>query len=109
MTALPIPSSIPLSEERGVLLARLTDGLDAAALHWLSGYAAGLATQQLRGTRALQVVPATEAFAAESPRVEGDSPNASRMRPNPPASRCGCCAPTPIRPVNSGTNAIWCS
>jgi sulfite reductase (NADPH) flavoprotein alpha-component len=72
MTALPIPSSIPLSEERGVLLARLTDGLDAAALHWLSGYAAGLATQQLRGTRALQVVPATEAFAAESPRVEGD-------------------------------------
>ena len=73
MTALPVQSSIPLSEERGVLLARLTEGLDAAALHWLSGYAAGLATQQLRGTRALQVVPATEAFAVESLRIEADN------------------------------------
>ncbi|HEV2606860.1 MAG TPA: assimilatory sulfite reductase (NADPH) flavoprotein subunit [Xanthomonadaceae bacterium] len=73
MTALPALSSIPLSEERGVLLARLTEGLDAAALHWLSGYAAGLATQQLRGTRALQVVPAAETFAVESQRVEADN------------------------------------
>jgi len=71
MTASPVPSS-PLSEERGVLLARLTDGLDAAALHWLSGYAAGLATQQLRGTRALQAVPAVETSAVEPLRVEAD-------------------------------------
>jgi sulfite reductase (NADPH) flavoprotein alpha-component len=73
MTALPAHSSIPLSEERSVLLARLTEGLDPAALHWLSGYAAGLATQQLRGTRALQIVPATETSAADSPRVEADT------------------------------------
>ncbi|MBS0571297.1 MAG: flavodoxin domain-containing protein, partial [Proteobacteria bacterium] len=36
---------IPLAEPRRELLARLVDGLDAAALNWLSGYAAGLAEQ----------------------------------------------------------------
>jgi len=51
------------------LLARLTDGLDVAALHWLSGYAAGLASQQLRGVRALQSVPLSEA-----PLADADSP-----------------------------------
>lgn len=74
---LPVQPSIPLSEERGALLARLTEGLDAAALHWLSGYAAGLATQQLRGTRALQVVSVAETPAVESLRAEAD--NAARL------------------------------
>lgn len=50
----PIPA---LNEERSALLARLTDGLDAAALHWISGYAAGLAA---RGAPALAVVPARD-------------------------------------------------
>ncbi len=34
---------IPLAADRRELLARLVDGLDAPALRWLSGYAAGLA------------------------------------------------------------------
>ncbi|MBK6436268.1 MAG: assimilatory sulfite reductase (NADPH) flavoprotein subunit [Rhodanobacteraceae bacterium] len=50
----PIPA---LNEERSALLARLTEGLDAAALHWISGYAAGLAA---RGAPALAVVPARD-------------------------------------------------
>jgi len=37
------PPQIPLSEDKGVLLARLLEGLDGHALWWLSGYAAGLA------------------------------------------------------------------
>lgn len=36
-------SLIPLAEDRRDLLERLVDGLDAPALHWLSGYTAGLA------------------------------------------------------------------
>lgn len=35
----------PLTEERASLLLRLTDGLEPAALQWLSGYTAGLAAQ----------------------------------------------------------------
>ncbi|TNJ33826.1 assimilatory sulfite reductase (NADPH) flavoprotein subunit [Arenimonas terrae] len=39
---LPVP---PLPEDRIDLLARLTEGLDAPGLWWLSGYAAGLAAR----------------------------------------------------------------
>jgi len=35
---------IPLPEAKGALLAQLVDGLDSAALWWLSGYSAALAT-----------------------------------------------------------------
>ncbi|MGA9333073.1 MAG: assimilatory sulfite reductase (NADPH) flavoprotein subunit [Rudaea sp.] len=35
----------PLPEEKAHLLARLVAGLDESALHWLSGYAAGLAVR----------------------------------------------------------------
>ncbi len=52
----PATLTTPLSEERGVLLARLTEGLDVAALSWVSGYAAGLAAQSQRGPRPLQAV-----------------------------------------------------
>lgn len=38
-------SALPLSEDKVDLLARLTDGLDAPGLWWLSGYAAGLAAR----------------------------------------------------------------
>jgi len=44
MPAEPIRALTPLPEEKAGLLARLVDGLDQATLHWLSGYAAGLAT-----------------------------------------------------------------
>ena len=37
------PTPMPLSEDKGLLLARLVDGLDSQALWWLSGYSAGLA------------------------------------------------------------------
>ena len=40
--ALPVP---PLPEDRIDLLARLTEGLDAPGLWWLSGYTAGLAAR----------------------------------------------------------------
>ncbi|MFP2929839.1 assimilatory sulfite reductase (NADPH) flavoprotein subunit [Pyxidicoccus sp. 3LG] len=41
----PAPSFVPpvLSEDKGAQLLKLVEGLDASALHWLSGYAAGLA------------------------------------------------------------------
>jgi sulfite reductase (NADPH) flavoprotein alpha-component len=55
------PLTTPLSEDRGVLLARLTDGLDVAALHWVSGYVAGLAAHAQRGPRPLQAVVVNEA------------------------------------------------
>ena len=38
-----LPVSTPLPEGKAPLLAQLTEGLDAASLWWLSGYAAGLA------------------------------------------------------------------
>ncbi|HZP67789.1 MAG TPA: assimilatory sulfite reductase (NADPH) flavoprotein subunit [Rudaea sp.] len=45
VSAEPIRALVPLPEEKAGLLARLVDGLDDAALHWLSGYAAGLAAR----------------------------------------------------------------
>jgi sulfite reductase (NADPH) flavoprotein alpha-component len=45
MTAIPaadLPLG-PLDAERGELLRRVVDGLEPAALHWLSGFAAGVA------------------------------------------------------------------
>ncbi len=44
----PAPATLPappLPEDKVDLLARLTDGLDAPGLWWLSGYAAGLAAR----------------------------------------------------------------
>lgn len=62
MSAEPIRPLVPLPEEKTGLLARLVDGLDPAALHWLSGYAAGLAAHTpplpLRDTVALAAVEA---------------------------------------------------
>ncbi|AUJ13589.1 sulfite reductase [NADPH] flavoprotein, alpha-component [Xanthomonas oryzae pv. oryzae] len=65
-SALP-PS--PLPDERKALLNRLVDGLDTAALWWLSGYTAGLA--QGRPPRALAVLPGghAHAIAQESQRL----------------------------------------
>ncbi|AZR23830.1 assimilatory sulfite reductase (NADPH) flavoprotein subunit [Xanthomonas vasicola] len=65
-SALP-PS--PLPDERKALLDRLVDGLDSAALWWLSGYAAGLA--QGHPPRSLAVLPGgqTHAIAQEGQRL----------------------------------------
>lgn len=59
----PVPA---LNEERSALLARLTEGLDAAALNWISGYAAGLAA---RAPAALAVVPAIASGSVAAQRV----------------------------------------
>ena len=40
------PAQIPLPDHKGILLARLLDGLDTHALWWISGYSAGLAGNQ---------------------------------------------------------------
>jgi len=45
MSATPALPLIPLPEAKAGDLARLVEGLDAPALWWLSGYAAGLASQ----------------------------------------------------------------
>jgi sulfite reductase (NADPH) flavoprotein alpha-component len=46
VSAEPLHALIALPEEKAGLLTRLVEGLDPAALHWLSGYAAGLAAAQ---------------------------------------------------------------
>ncbi len=55
--ALPLPSPEvqPLPEPRLRLLTELTQGLDAGALLYVSGYAAGLAAAQRNGHTAVQV------------------------------------------------------
>jgi sulfite reductase (NADPH) flavoprotein alpha-component len=54
---------VPLAENRRELLARLVEGLDATALNWLSGYAAGLAA------RAGEPAPAPNVTAAALQRL----------------------------------------
>jgi sulfite reductase (NADPH) flavoprotein alpha-component len=51
VAAEPVRTLIPLPEEKAGLLFRLVEGLDNSALHWLSGYAAGLAAQPLLPAR----------------------------------------------------------
>ena len=58
-TSLANALTSPLSEERAGLLLRLTEGLEPAALQWLSGYTAGLAAQHAPGKGQLHAVPAT--------------------------------------------------
>ncbi len=63
-TALTAPPSL-LSQDRAVLLAGLTDGLDGAGLWWLSGYAAGLARAQVLPSRST-AVPVAETHTAQT-------------------------------------------
>ena len=63
MSALAALPSSPLPDDRSALLGRLTDGLDAASLWWLSGYTAGLA--QRSHAPLLTAVPTGEAATAE--------------------------------------------
>jgi len=59
----PSPATMPLPPEQARLLAATADTLDAAALWWLSGYAAGLARTRADTTPA----PALQAVAAAAP------------------------------------------
>nr|WP_246356671.1 assimilatory sulfite reductase (NADPH) flavoprotein subunit [Pyxidicoccus fallax] len=57
-----------LGEEKGTRLLELVEGLDAASLHWLSGYAAGLAARSAGATVAAPApVSATPEAAPASP------------------------------------------
>lgn len=51
----------PLSGDRAALLRQLTEGLEPAALQWISGYAAGLAAQHAPARGMLHAVPAETA------------------------------------------------
>jgi sulfite reductase (NADPH) flavoprotein alpha-component len=62
MAAEPIRPLIPLPEEKIGLLSNLVDGLDQASLHWLSGYAAGLAAQPFQPLREALPLAAVEAL-----------------------------------------------
>ncbi len=59
------PPQIPLPEDKGILLARLLDGLDTHALWWLSGYSAGLAANP--PTAAMAPAPAAAANPGVTP------------------------------------------
>ncbi|UXI67854.1 assimilatory sulfite reductase (NADPH) flavoprotein subunit [Tahibacter amnicola] len=59
--ALPL---IPLPEAKAGELLRLVDGLDSSALWWLSGYAAGLASQPASLPRAVNAALAKDATPA---------------------------------------------
>ena len=56
----------PLPEDKQPLVARLVEGLDVAALHWLSGYVAGIAAQRLTGMKGAAVEPIAPVAEAQS-------------------------------------------
>lgn len=61
----------PLDPERGELLRRIVDGLDAAALHWLSGFAAGVAYARAPGAAAVE--PQATPLPVAAPRAEASA------------------------------------
>ena len=63
-----LPVSPPLPEGKAPLLAQLTEGLDAASLWWLSGYAAGLAGRTAV-VLADQIVPPVAGASADVARL----------------------------------------
>jgi len=67
-TAVALPLG-PLDPERGELLRRVVDGLDPAALQWLSGFAAGVAHARSSGAAVVEPAP-LPAAAAAAPRAE---------------------------------------
>lgn len=61
-----LPPGQPLSADQAALLDRLTTGLDASGLWWLSGYAAGLARAGALPTVRAVVPPTAEAAASST-------------------------------------------
>ncbi|MBE1160358.1 assimilatory sulfite reductase (NADPH) flavoprotein subunit [Dyella acidiphila] len=72
----------PLPEDKQALASRLVEGLDIPALHWLSGYFAGVAVQRLgsgRQTPGEAVAPAAEALARLTVLYGSQTGNAKRL------------------------------
>ncbi len=65
-TPIAVPSPAPLDPERSELLARLVDGLDPAALQWVSGFAAGVAHERAQTGRGATLPAAVAAPAARA-------------------------------------------
>jgi sulfite reductase (NADPH) flavoprotein alpha-component len=65
MSATPALPLIPLPEAKAAELSRLVEGLDNAALWWLSGYTAGLASHPQGVARAVSAALAKEPAAAQ--------------------------------------------
>ena len=70
-TAAALPTG-PLDPERGELLRRVVDGLDAASLQWLSGFAAGVAHARAGAAVANGAVPAAVAPAPHAAPPRGE-------------------------------------
>ena len=68
-TAAVLPPG-PLDPERGALLSRLVDGLDAPTLQWLSGFTAGVA--YARSGAAAVFEPALPAIAGAAPAARAE-------------------------------------
>ncbi|PPT92407.1 assimilatory sulfite reductase (NADPH) flavoprotein subunit [Xanthomonas theicola] len=67
--ASPVLPPSPLPDERKALLAKAVEGLDAASLWWLSGYAAGLAQGQGHAPPSLAVLPGGVTAKHSPPRL----------------------------------------
>lgn len=74
MTAIPAvsPHLGPLDAERGELLRRVVDGLEPAALQWLSGFAAGIAYARAPGAAANEAQVASSILAAPPPAAQAE-------------------------------------
>src|SRR3954469_22331361 len=82
MPAEPIRALIPLPEDKTGLLTRLVDGLDQAALHWLSGYTAGLAARGEAPVREAAPLVALEAAPQLTIVFGSQTGNARRIAEN---------------------------
>jgi len=72
----------PLPKDKQALAARLIEGLDVAALHWLSGYVAGIAAQRQSGGKtgsADAAASATESQARLTVLYGSQTGNAKRV------------------------------
>lgn len=72
----------PLPEDKQPLVARLVEGLDVDALHWLSGYVAGMAAQRQTGAKsaaAEPVAPTAEVQARLTVLYGSQTGNAKRL------------------------------
>lgn len=82
MPAEPIRALIPLPEDKTGLLTRLVEGLDQAALHWLSGYTAGLAARGEAPVREATPLVALEAAPQLTIVFGSQTGNAKRIAEN---------------------------
>src|SRR5580698_2252053 len=72
----------PLPEDKQPLVARLVEGLDIAALHWLSGYVAGIAAQRqtgVKGVFAESIAPAADTQSRLTVVYGSQTGNAKRL------------------------------